>query len=272
MAATNSPSPTLLTLPTELRLQILSSCISFPNLISAFALIRERDKDFAAQHSDMGPVVTMPKPSIPTHTPAILLVCKQLTTEALDVLFRTTFVIEPTFPRSYTGKEYFITEFVCLDVLQRIRYAELKLRSLNYFLLLDLTDLWRDDNNLQVLSLRIQEPRTRNLHAGVTEHPQNYGKNSDEPMFEFRLGDVRGDTGAGMRLVEQAEAWIAGWSATADEEFRMLSTENQYWSVETARRFWDTFQKEMVAFLMELCLAPGTLKHRIMTDLTIGDS
>lgn len=89
------------------------------------------------------------------------------------------------------------------------------------------------------------------------ERPRRRTIDGDSLIFEFRLCDVRGDISAAMRLVEEAEAWMDHWRVRVTEDPWALP-ELRY----VSPKFWATFKKEMVAFLLALCLAPGTKAHR----------
>ena len=259
-----APFCPLLALPTEIRLHILSYSISYPNLHDAFLRARRIDREARDAWDEDGPAACAPKPNIPTYTPPILLVCRTITEEALDQLFRTPLIIEPSCPGSYTGKEFFITEFIGVELLKRIRYAEIKLRGINYFLLMDLVDAWKENSGLECITLRIQGSLTEKSDYEYWETGlQGCGLDAKDRTLEFSVRKARTNLDTKIRQLHEVEMWIDEWTFKAVEEYVVSSQgQDSYWSPERSRkyaiRYWDTYKKEVLAFLTEVSLTPGT--------------
>jgi hypothetical protein len=125
----SKPPRSLLSLPADIRIIIYSYALTWPNLSDAFALTQKAQgialKDYEHLSS---PLCTIPRTPVRTTTPTILLLNRQITAEALDVLYRTPLVIPKPPPYSYVASRYYdIFEFVPETLLQSAWRVELVL-------------------------------------------------------------------------------------------------------------------------------------------------
>ncbi|OCL09968.1 hypothetical protein AOQ84DRAFT_8802 [Glonium stellatum] len=191
----SKPPRSLLSLPADIRIIIYSYALTWPNLSDAFALTQKAQgialKDYEHLSS---PLCTIPRTPVRTTTPAILLLNRQITAEALDVLYRTPLVIPKPPPYSHVASRYYdIFEFVPETQLQNAWRVELVLdaatdpevalrwdgdrrfwRAWASCLASLLLETWiAKGNELRSLVIRLREPKG----VGLGRHAQ-YPRNS----------------------------------------------------------------------------------------------
>ncbi|OAT03403.1 hypothetical protein BDBG_00132 [Blastomyces gilchristii SLH14081] len=162
-----------LDLPPEIRHEIYTLALSWPNLRGLFdRLRRECEQDEAAwfAHSSLSMglgdmcnnACPLPSPSIPESrytTPTIFLLNRQITYEALPVLHAQELVIDEPPPYSMAlGRPVDITVFISEGALQRARRVVLKIDIANlasrWARTVDtLLDVWWVDNGLEKLRI-----------------------------------------------------------------------------------------------------------------------
>lgn len=126
-----APSPSsFLSLPFELRHQIYTFAVDWPDLRVPFArLSRECERVEAIWESTRDPKCTFSSPRVTAHTtPTVLLLNRQITAEALPVLHAKTLVLDTLPP--YTpllARPMDITEFIGETTLQHVRRVLLKM-------------------------------------------------------------------------------------------------------------------------------------------------
>lgn len=107
-----------------------------------------------------GPSCAHTRPYVERYTPPILLLNRQITTEALQVLYQIPLHLYGTPSTQYTMRQMDIAEFISEGLLQKIRHAVLKLRSPNKHFVLTLLDIWGARNCLETLDVYLPERST----------------------------------------------------------------------------------------------------------------
>ncbi|OJD19783.1 hypothetical protein AJ78_00283 [Emergomyces pasteurianus Ep9510] len=159
-----------LDLPPEIRHEIYTLALSWPNLRVPFTRLRhECEQDEAAwfrQGSIYNHSCALPPPYIPEPdymTPTIFLLNRQITHEALPVLHTQELVIDEPPPYSIAlGRPVDITMFISEGALQRARRVVLKIDIANlasrWARTVDtLLDVWRVNNCLEELRIVVAE-------------------------------------------------------------------------------------------------------------------
>ncbi|CEJ54296.1 hypothetical protein PMG11_00615 [Penicillium brasilianum] len=145
-----------LELPGEIRLIIYAYLLHPNDYLSGYRQI----ETMITAHTDRsrGPSCADPRYYVERYTPSILLLNKQITSEALDVLHRIPLNLEGT-PGTYLAmRQMDITEFISEELLQNIHYAILRLDFAHKHFVLPLLDIWGQRNNLKRLD--VYRPRT----------------------------------------------------------------------------------------------------------------
>lgn len=140
-----------LDLPAEIRLIIYAHSLDPNEYVSGYRKI----EDLLAAETDRtrGPMCTYPRPHVQRYTPSILLLNKQITIEALHVLYRIPLNLYGT-PRTYfTMRQMDITEFISERLLQRIHHGVLRLDTASKNFVLPLLDIWGASNRLETLDV-----------------------------------------------------------------------------------------------------------------------
>ena len=158
----------LLTLPLEIRNVIYSYAISWPDLSTIFQKTQvDYLNAFEAFTITKAPKCTIGRDrSTKLVTPTILLLNRQITSEALVVLQKKILTI-PSPPPSpiQLAKPTDITEFIGEAVLQNVRLVTLRLNFKDHAprdwmkTVENLLDVWCQGNNLQSLHIRVEKCR-----------------------------------------------------------------------------------------------------------------
>ena len=106
-----------LDLPVEIRLIIYHHSLNPSEYVSAYAKITDQEPPYGP--SD-GPSCSFPRPYVERSTPSILLVNRQITSEALDVLYRKPLHLYGTPGAWFAMRQVDITEFISEELLQRV--------------------------------------------------------------------------------------------------------------------------------------------------------
>ncbi|KAL3449397.1 hypothetical protein BJX65DRAFT_36905 [Aspergillus insuetus] len=145
-----------LSLPPEIRLLI------YPHLLnpSTYAASYDRINRLTTQAYDEAhskhsltkiPCATLPRFHVTRATPSILLVNRQITHEALPILYRTELVLKGTPSTYFVFRQMDIAEFICETLLQRMRFVVLELAHPEKLFVLALLDIWGRANALERL-------------------------------------------------------------------------------------------------------------------------
>ncbi|KAJ5279007.1 hypothetical protein N7478_004379 [Penicillium angulare] len=108
------------------------------------------------------PLCDTPRPYVERHTPTILLLSKQITYEALPVLYRIPLTLHGTPQTYFVMRQMDIAEFISEHLLQKIEYAILRLITPEKFFVLSLLDIWGAGNRLRRLDVYLPEEAERN--------------------------------------------------------------------------------------------------------------
>ncbi|KAE8447698.1 hypothetical protein EG329_010505 [Mollisiaceae sp. DMI_Dod_QoI] len=120
----------LLSLPPEIRNEIYDFSIEWPNFTDLFARIHEYQDFLQDQESSKwAPLCRITRPQMaPMRTPSILLLNRQLGSEALDSLYKKPLIIDsppPYVPQLTRPMD--ITQFISEVTLQNLRFVVLKM-------------------------------------------------------------------------------------------------------------------------------------------------
>jgi hypothetical protein len=140
-----------LDLPVEIRVLIYEYLLNPNDYLSGYRQI----ETMITAHTDRsrGPSCADPRLYVERYTPSILLLNKQITSEALYVLYRIPLSLEGT-PRTYLAmRQMDITEFISEELLQNIHYGILRLDTPHKHFVLPLLDIWEQRNNLKRLDV-----------------------------------------------------------------------------------------------------------------------
>ncbi|KAE8378276.1 hypothetical protein BDV26DRAFT_292373 [Aspergillus bertholletiae] len=149
--------PSFLDLPVEIRRMIYPYCMD-PNeykkgydIIKRSCNILAEERD--GQSSASSPDCLQPRIYITRTTPTILLLNRQITAEALEILYKIPLELHGTPSTHFTMRQMDIAEFICEQLLQRIQYATLWLNQPHKNFVLILLDIWGADNRLKRLDV-----------------------------------------------------------------------------------------------------------------------
>ncbi|KAL2816585.1 hypothetical protein BDW59DRAFT_166309 [Aspergillus cavernicola] len=172
-----------LTLPPELRLQIYSLLLD-PNQYSSGykRIIRLTDEAYSNSDHRQVPDVTLPRFYVTRYTPSILLLNRQITAEALAVLYNTELTLQGTPGTYFVFRQMDIAEFISETLLQRMRYVVLRLVDPEKFFVLSLLDIWGRQNDLQ--RLVVYTPTEKGPDGG-NWHPNSMGNQVNRRNWEI---------------------------------------------------------------------------------------
>jgi hypothetical protein len=181
-----SASP-LLALPPEVRDCIYDAALDWPDL-SGFAKAVPSQPDATIDHENSEqPLCTIPRPHFGSmSTPSLLLLNRQITSEALEVLYRKPLVLDSTPPYvQQFARPMDITEFIGESTLQNLRFVVLKMDldqrlsgavgARSWLKTIEmLLDIWFLKSNIEKVQVEIQyTPRDRDASptfAGAVHH------------------------------------------------------------------------------------------------------
>ncbi|KAF2808098.1 uncharacterized protein BDZ99DRAFT_522691 [Mytilinidion resinicola] len=153
-----------LALPREIRDEIYYYALDWPNLNNVFKALEEQEKKTEEEHDKLHksqPRCRIPRPHPQLQTPGLLLVNRQLYTEAIDVLRQKPLIIPGPPPRCYaTGFDYGITEVVGEETLQHAPHLTLEIDFLYWpwdHVLETLLDVWSVKQSLKMLVVRVSK-------------------------------------------------------------------------------------------------------------------
>lgn len=151
-----------LDLPPEIRLQIYALLLDPNQYKSGYKHITHLTREAYNSSTDplRTPMVTLPRFYVTRYTPSILLLNRQITSEALPVLYNTDLTLEGTPGTYFVFRQMDIAEFICETLLQRMRYVALRLEWPEKFFILTLLDIWGRQNDLRRLVVYIPANRT----------------------------------------------------------------------------------------------------------------
>ncbi|KAL3456512.1 hypothetical protein BJX64DRAFT_293988 [Aspergillus heterothallicus] len=115
----------LLALPPEIRLQIYPYLLNPNTYTTAYTRITQlTSQAYAEAHSKHTlakiPSATLPRFYVTRHTPPILLVNRQISREALAVLYETELELRGTPATYFVFRQMDVAEFICETLLQRV--------------------------------------------------------------------------------------------------------------------------------------------------------
>ncbi|KAE8391201.1 hypothetical protein BDV23DRAFT_182723 [Aspergillus alliaceus] len=146
--------PSFLDLPPEIRRMIYLHCMNPNEYKSAYDIYRHNHiEEGNTEYMKRGPLCIEPRIYITRTTPSILLLNKQITAEALEVLYRIPVDLYGTPGSHCSMRQMDIAEFICEQFLQRIQYAALLLGNPHKNFVLQLLDIWGADNRLKRLDV-----------------------------------------------------------------------------------------------------------------------
>ncbi|KAL4961610.1 uncharacterized protein BDV14DRAFT_203645 [Aspergillus stella-maris] len=152
-----------LSLPPEVRLQIYALLLD-PNTYNASYNTMRRLTDEAykdANTIDLTPSALLPRFHITRSTPSILLLNKQITSEALPVLYGTPLALIGPPSTYFVLRQMDIAEFICETLLQRMRVVVLKLEHPEKLFVLSLLDIWGSGFALEKLVVYLPRSEAR---------------------------------------------------------------------------------------------------------------
>ncbi len=165
MALTPSkPASPLLALPPEVRDCIFDAALNWPNLSDlAKTITSQSDATLGLEQ----PLCTIPRPRYEAmSTPSLLLLNRQITSEALEVLYRKPLILDSTLPyMPQLGRPMDIPEIISESTLQNLRFVVLRMdlglgqkrSARNWYKTVEiLLDIWLVKNNLEKLEVRVQ--------------------------------------------------------------------------------------------------------------------
>ncbi|KAH8795097.1 hypothetical protein F5882DRAFT_480553 [Hyaloscypha sp. PMI_1271] len=189
------PAPSFLLLPPEVRDCIYDAALSWP-VISDLAKTDPLEPDSTVHGHWEQPLCTVPRPRYgPMSTPSLLLLNRQITPEALEVLYRKPLILDTTPPYiPQLGQPMGIPEIISETTLQNLRFVVPRMdldqrQSARYwFKIIEmLLDIWFVKNNLEEVQARIQCPP----HQGDTRRDR-YAEEIRAEYYHRLLSKLRG--------------------------------------------------------------------------------
>ncbi|KAL3475969.1 hypothetical protein BJX99DRAFT_228677 [Aspergillus californicus] len=176
--------PSFMDLPPEIRLQIYPHLLDPSSYISSYKQINRltneaRDNAEKSRTIDRPsyqiPDVTLPRFHVTRYTPSILLVNRQITSEALPILYKKELKLQGTPWTYFVFRQMDIAEFISETLLQRVQSVVLRLESPNKLFILSLLDIWGRENALRKLVLYL--PTTTAIQGQISMETQVQGWN-----------------------------------------------------------------------------------------------
>ncbi|KAJ6129839.1 hypothetical protein N7512_002619 [Penicillium capsulatum] len=137
-------------LPAEIRLMIYRYSLKPNRYVRGYRRIMAYEPEYGPTG---GPSCMYPRPYVERSTPPILLLNKQITKEALEVLYRIPLDLHPTPSPYFTMRQMDIAEFISEHLLQRMHYCSLYLPGANKNFVLTILDIWGQGNQLKRLDV-----------------------------------------------------------------------------------------------------------------------
>lgn len=157
-----------LDLPPEIRLKIYAYLLNPNDYVKGYRKIATASSlsSIPTRPPSAGylspPLCDTPRQYVDRHTPSILLLSKQITSEALHILYRIPLTLYGTPQTYFAMRQMDIAEFICEQLLQRIEYAILRLIVPHKSFVLSLLDIWGADNRLKRLDVYLPDQAKRN--------------------------------------------------------------------------------------------------------------
>lgn len=195
-----------LALPPEIRLQVYPHLFNPSKYRSSYRCItrltEEAEEEAKSHCSDDAQRRTIPDVSLPRiyldrSTPPILLVNRQITSEALPVLYGTTLTVSST-PTTYLAMwQMDLAEFICETLLQRMQFVVLKLTFPEKYFVFELLEIWGVRNELRrlVLLVPVERPYYDTMRAQWDLVERRLRTFADNQGFAFEMQFERPKTG-----------------------------------------------------------------------------
>ncbi|KAL2845154.1 hypothetical protein BJX68DRAFT_242367 [Aspergillus pseudodeflectus] len=163
-----------LSLPPEIRLLIYSHLLNPSTYAASYdrinRLATQAYEEANSKHSPQRiPCATLPRFHVTRATPAILLVNRQITREALPILYSTELVLQGTPSTYFVFRQMDIAEFICETLLQKMRFVVLELASPNKLFVLALVDIWGRGNELERLVVCLPKDTRPEWNWGIVK-------------------------------------------------------------------------------------------------------
>jgi hypothetical protein len=176
------PMSPLLALPPEVRNCIYDAALGWPDLSNLAKAVLSQPGATIDQARSEQPLCTIPIPHCCRSTPSLLLLNRQITSEALEVLYRKALVLDSTPPfLQQLARPIDITQFISESTLQNLRFVVLKMdldqrlsgavsaRGLLKTIEM-LLDIWLVKNNLEQVHVQVQyTPREKDASPTFVE-------------------------------------------------------------------------------------------------------
>lgn len=180
--------PSFLALPYEIRLEIYTLALDYPDLKPVFEKFESQYiKEQQEQHEETKlPICALPTPHVPLQlktTPGILLCNRQIYWEARQVMHNKTLTLRRSPPHTVTlGGPMDITEFISEDTLHQVRRLELFMKLCDgphgdisgWCKMMEvLLDVWSAETHLEEISVNLYEPgvsRCQQIRASGTSN------------------------------------------------------------------------------------------------------
>ncbi|KAK2759486.1 hypothetical protein FQN54_002965 [Arachnomyces sp. PD_36] len=178
--------------PPEIRLQIYTLLLDPNQYKSGYKQITQLMKEShdSCTNTNRVPHVTFPRLYVTRYTPSILLLNRQIATEALPVLYNAELTLTGTPGAYFVMRQMDIAEFICETLLQRIRYVVLRLAYPEKFFVLTLLDIWGRGNELQRVVVYVPpERKNGDGNWGVVESRLKTFTHAEGIHFEMRIVD-----------------------------------------------------------------------------------
>ncbi|KAL4940167.1 hypothetical protein BDV06DRAFT_24686 [Aspergillus oleicola] len=151
-----------LSLPPEIRLQIYTLLLDPNTYITSYKTISSLTNEaIDANSKTQTPSVILPRFHVTRSTPSILLLNKQITSEALPVLYSTPLTLMGPPSTYFVLRQMDIAEFICETLLQRLRLVVLRLEHPEKLFVLSLLDIWGRSCKLERLVVHLPRSGVR---------------------------------------------------------------------------------------------------------------